>query len=163
MRQAIRLALARDGHEVVEAPDGPAGIFMARKENPHLILLDLMMPFMSGQEVARYLRYDEQLSAIPIIVITAVNQVDSVLDLLAMKNVRDYFLKPIDTQALRQRVRSVLEDAPPTPAEKQPPEPQIRHQAEHQLAHQAEQQPGHQSEQQLDQSPGRNGADAKGS
>ncbi len=121
MRQAIKLALTRDGHEVVEAPDGPAGIFMARRENPHLILLDLMMPFMSGQEVARYLRYDEALSAIPIIVITAVNQVDSVLDLLAMKNVRDYFLKPIDTHVLRQRVRAVLDDEPSEPAERQLP------------------------------------------
>jgi DNA-binding response OmpR family regulator len=113
MREAIRQTLKRDGHEILGASDGPTGISLARAEKPDLILLDLMMPFMNGQEVARYLRYDEELADIPIVVITAVNQVDTVLDMLSMKNVRDYFLKPIDITALRDRVRTVLENPEP--------------------------------------------------
>lgn len=115
MREAIRQTLKRDGHEILGASDGPTGISMARAEKPDLILLDLMMPFMNGQEVARYMRYDEALADIPIVVITAVNQVDTVLDMLSMKNVRDYFLKPIDITALRERVRTVLENPEPAP------------------------------------------------
>jgi two-component system, OmpR family, alkaline phosphatase synthesis response regulator PhoP len=111
MREATMQALEREGHQVFGADDGPSGISLARSEKPDLILLDLMMPYMPGDEVARYLRYDEEMASIPIIVLTAMNQAELVLDLLAMKNVRDYLLKPTPIGVLRQRVKAVLAQA----------------------------------------------------
>lgn len=111
MREATGQVLRRDGHTVISAEDGPTGIALARAEKPDLVLLDLMMPIMPGEEVARYMRYDEELCSVPVIVLTAINQADLVLDMLAMKNVRDYLLKPMNITALRQRVRAVLSNS----------------------------------------------------
>jgi DNA-binding response OmpR family regulator len=108
MRDTIETALKFDEHTVLQAPDGPTGISMARSENPDLILLDLMMPFMTGEQVANYLNNDETLCSIPIIIVSAVNEPDQVLELLTLKNVRDYLLKPLDPNTLRQRTLAVL-------------------------------------------------------
>ena len=117
MRVTIKQMLRRDGYEILEAADGPAGIALVRSARPDLIILDLMMPFMSGDEVARYLRYEPDLASIPIIVLTALNQTDMVLDLLSLQNVRDYYLKPVDLVAFRQRVKALLSTSAPAAPE----------------------------------------------
>ena len=107
MRDAIKCILELDNHTILAAEDGPTGIAMARSEQPELILLDLMMPYMPGDEVARYLHGEPTLAAIPIIILTAVNQPDMVLNMLEL-NVCDYLLKPVDAPTLRRRVQSAL-------------------------------------------------------
>ncbi len=109
MRDTLGIILERYGFTTLKAPDGPAGIAMARSEKPDLILLDLMMPYMPGEQVARYMRDDPTLSSIPIVVLTAMKQRDSVVNLLTMKNVHDYLLKPANPDILRQRLQTVLD------------------------------------------------------
>lgn len=109
MRESAKQILERSGHTVLEAADGPTGIAVARTDAPDLILLDLMMPFMPGEQVARYMRNDPVLRSIPVVILSAANQRQLVFDLLGMSNVRDYLLKPANELTLRQRVQAVLD------------------------------------------------------
>jgi DNA-binding response OmpR family regulator len=72
-------ALTARGFQTLFATDGPSGIAKAKQERPDLILLDIMMPRMSGFEVCRQLRADPTLKDTPIIILTALE--DSNLDL----------------------------------------------------------------------------------
>ncbi len=110
MRETLRQMLELDGHTVIEAEDGPTGIALAREAKPDLILLDIMMPYMSGTQVIKYLRGDPVLKSIPILVLSAVNQPAQVLSVLELK-VHDYLLKPVDHVTLRQRVEAALGNA----------------------------------------------------
>ena len=60
----VRLYLERDGHEVLIATDGVAGLELAREELPDLIVMDLMMPRMDGMKVCRILRQE---SSVPVV------------------------------------------------------------------------------------------------
>ena len=66
-RRTVKRVLERDGIEVRTAADGCEGVTLARKWQPDLILMDLMMPVMDGLEAIRILRADPQTSGIPII------------------------------------------------------------------------------------------------
>ncbi|MEW5958861.1 MAG: response regulator, partial [Chloroflexota bacterium] len=107
MREAIKRILELDHHTIIYAEDGPTGIATARAEKPDLILLDLMMPYMPGDEVARYMQGDPALANIPIIILTAMNQPEMVFNMLQL-NVCDYLLKPVDPSTLRKRVQAGL-------------------------------------------------------
>ena len=100
----VQLYLERDGHEVLTAADGVAGLEMAREESPDLIVLDLMMPRMDGMEVCRTIRAE---SSVPVIMLTAMVEEDDRLagfDLGA----DDYVTKPFSPRELAARVRAVL-------------------------------------------------------
>jgi DNA-binding response OmpR family regulator len=71
IRLLCRVNLSASGIEVLEAANGTAGIEIARRERPDLILLDVMMPGIDGWEVARRLTADEATRAIPIVFLTA--------------------------------------------------------------------------------------------
>lgn len=68
----LRYAVAGAGHEVVMAEGGRSGIDMARSAHPDLIVLDLMMPAVSGYDVLETLRHDDATREVPILVLTAV-------------------------------------------------------------------------------------------
>jgi CheY-like chemotaxis protein len=68
----FRDTLESNGFEALTASDGPSGIEIARQEQPDAILLDVMMPRMSGFEVCRRIRSDPALAATPIIIMTAI-------------------------------------------------------------------------------------------
>lgn len=107
MRKNIWFMLRRENHTLLEAEDGPTGIALARRENPDLILLDFMLPYMSGEQVAHYFFDHDDLNQIPIIVLTAMNQPETVMNMLKL-NVRDYLLKPIKRETLRHRIKALL-------------------------------------------------------
>jgi CheY-like chemotaxis protein len=71
IRLLCRVNLAVSGIEVLEAGDGAAGLEMARKDQPDLILLDVMMPGLDGWEVARRLAADPMTREIPVVFLTA--------------------------------------------------------------------------------------------
>ncbi len=108
--EALAIAAARlrkDEHEVVSADDGKSGLAAARSEKPDLILLDVDMPDMTGFDVCRTLKSDEELRMIPVIFLTgSADTADKVkgLDLGAV----DYVTKPFDAFELRARVRAAL-------------------------------------------------------
>ena len=63
--------LSRDGYDTLEAYDGPTGLQLALEQNPDLVLLDLMLPGMSGMDAIRRIRAHERWKKLPILVLTA--------------------------------------------------------------------------------------------
>jgi len=106
-----------EGYQVISAPDGVAGLERALTEAPDLVILDVMMPRMSGLDVCKQLKTKKP--AIPIIMLTARGQeVDKVVGLELGAD--DYITKPFSIRELLARVKAVLRRAgiAPRPAEK---------------------------------------------
>ena len=100
----VRAYLAKDGFRVVTASDGPGAVQAFRREKPALVLLDLMLPGMSGWDVCREIRRD---SEVPIIMLTARDDVtDTVLGLELGAD--DYVTKPFEPREVVARVRAHL-------------------------------------------------------
>ena len=94
--------LEKEGYRVFAAYDGEAGVDLAKKENPDLILLDLMLPKMDGYEVCKYLRKSMNT---PIIMLTArEEEVDKILGLELGAD--DYITKPFSMRELMARVKA---------------------------------------------------------
>jgi len=70
-RKIVRDLLRRTAYRLLEAPDGEAGVAMAREHRPDLILMDVQLPKMSGIEAVRLLRSEPETAATPIIAITS--------------------------------------------------------------------------------------------
>ena len=71
IRELCRVNLEFEGFDVLEAPDGPTALRLARSEHPDLVFLDLMMPGMDGWEVLRTLKEDDATADIAVILLTA--------------------------------------------------------------------------------------------
>ena len=102
--EVVQLYLRRDGHHVLSATDGIAGLSLAREAQPDLIILDLMLPGMDGLEICRILRQEPD---VPIVMLTArADEEDRLagLDLGA----DDYVTKPFSPRELAARIRAVL-------------------------------------------------------
>lgn len=94
-----------EGYEVITAPDGVAGLERALKESPDLVVLDVMMPRMSGLDVCRHLKAKRP--SVPVIMLTARGQeVDKVVGLELGAD--DYVTKPFSIRELLARVKAVL-------------------------------------------------------
>jgi len=103
-REALSYMLSKEGFEVVEAHDGAAGIAEFDRRGADLVLLDLMMPGMSGTEVCRQLRLR---GPVPVIMLTARDtEVDKVVGLELGAD--DYVTKPFSHRELVARMRAVL-------------------------------------------------------
>jgi two-component system alkaline phosphatase synthesis response regulator PhoP len=97
-----------EGHQVLSAPDGVAGLERALKDSPDLVILDVMMPRMSGLDVCKQLK--QKRPSIPIIMLTARGQeVDKVVGLELGAD--DYVTKPFSIRELLARVKAVLRRA----------------------------------------------------
>jgi len=104
----VRRYLERAGYDVVLASDGPAALTAFDREQPDLVVLDLMLPGMDGLEVCRRLRADSE--GVPIIMLTALGEEsDRVLGL--QYGADDYVTKPFSPRELVLRVQSVLRRA----------------------------------------------------
>jgi two-component system, cell cycle response regulator len=99
--------LTREYYVVVTATNGAAMLAMAQQEPPDLILLDVMMPEMDGYEACRRLRADPRTKAIPVIMVTALSDLEDRLKGLEA-GAQDFLSKPIHDTALFARVRSLL-------------------------------------------------------
>ncbi|WP_171168947.1 response regulator transcription factor [Streptomyces sp. I05A-00742] len=109
VREGVTLTLRRRGHEVEAAATGEAGLAALGAFRPDLVLLDLMLPDISGFEVCRRIRTTQQL---PIIMLTARgDDIDVVLGLEAGAD--DYIVKPARGEVLEARIRAVLRRAAP--------------------------------------------------
>ena len=105
MRTALRDCLEAEGHRVMTASEGEAGLRRALEERPDLILLDVMMPRLDGFSVCAGLRRVS--SSVPILMLTAKGQIeDRVRGLDAGAD--DYLVKPFSTDELLARVRAML-------------------------------------------------------
>lgn len=104
IRDAVSFMLRKEGYEVITAADGVAAVNAYERENVELILLDLMLPGMSGTDVCRQIR---QTSSVPIIMLTAKDsEIDKVVGLELGAD--DYVTKPFSTRELTARIKAVL-------------------------------------------------------
>ena len=99
--------LARSGYRVSTASSGPEALHAARDEQPALIILDLMLPELSGFEVLERLRADRALADIPVLMLTARREEPDRVQGLSL-GADDYLVKPFSPQELVLRVRNIL-------------------------------------------------------
>jgi len=103
----IEYNLKQEGFKVFTADSGAKGIEMAKEHHPDLVLLDLMMPGMSGYEVCETLRSNTSTQSTPIIFLTAKDDEASEIEGLN-KGADDYITKPISTVKLVSRIKALL-------------------------------------------------------
>lgn len=108
MIELVTLILKNRGFDVAGAIGGKEGLELIRTLKPDLVLLDLMMPDMSGWDVYQQMKADDYMKTIPVIVVTAKAQsIDKVLGLHIAK-VQDYITKPFSPNELVDSVNRVL-------------------------------------------------------
>ena len=93
--------------KVISAVDGIEGMEAIARDNPDLILLDIMMPRMSGIEVCRRLKEDPATADIPVVMVTALNELGDIERAVAA-GTDDFLSKPINKLELLTRVKSLL-------------------------------------------------------
>ena len=104
IRQILETRLSIRGYNVILAQDGEEALDLFRKEQPDLVILDIMLPKIDGYEVCSEIRKD---SPVPIIMLTALGDIsDRVMGLELGAD--DYVMKPFSPKELEARIRSVL-------------------------------------------------------
>jgi PleD family two-component response regulator len=106
-RRVARDALEAAGHQVIEAEDGQQAIEMFARERPDLVMLDVVMPRLSGLEACRLLKAKTQHSYMPVIMLSTRNSVNARVEGLR-SGADDYLGKPYDAEELRARVDALL-------------------------------------------------------
>ena len=107
LAEILVMGLGADGHTVITAGDGVAGLEAARGENPDLIVTDMSLPKMTGWELVEKLRVDPATAAVPIIAMTAHTTADDRSAAYAA-GVSAYEKKPIDMTRLKAKVTELL-------------------------------------------------------
>ncbi|MCX6829750.1 MAG: response regulator transcription factor [candidate division Zixibacteria bacterium] len=107
IRELIRYNLVREGYRVSEAVDGKEGLEAAQSEPFNLILLDLMLPGISGREICKALKGDSGTADIPIIMVTAKGEESDIVIGLEL-GADDYVVKPFNPKVLMARIKAVL-------------------------------------------------------
>jgi two-component system response regulator RegX3 len=116
IRETLKYNLSAAGYTVLEAADGATGVRTAQTGRPDLVLLDLMLPGLSGIEVCRALR---RTSRVPIIMLTAKDsEVDKIVGLELGAD--DYITKPFSVREVMARVNAVLRRAQPASGNQAP-------------------------------------------
>jgi len=111
LSRAIKIRLEAAGFEAISAMDGVKGLETARKEKPDLIVLDLILPNMSGFDVCRKLKSDKEYRDIPIIMLTAKFQPSDIKFGISM-GADAYITKPCESHELLTKIGEFLKDKP---------------------------------------------------
>src|ERR1700692_2678889 len=110
--ELVRYNLEREGFQVAAATDGATGLAQIRKTPPDLLLLDLMLPKLSGLEICKEIRRDQSLNRLPILMLTARGEeADRVVGL--KRGADDYVTKPFSPRELGARVKALLRRTEP--------------------------------------------------
>ncbi len=107
IRELMRYNLVREGYQASEAVDGREGLESARSKSVDLILLDLMLPGISGREICKTLKGDSVTADIPIIMVTAKGEESEIVAGLEL-GADDYVVKPFSPKVLIARIKAVL-------------------------------------------------------
>ena len=100
--EILKIYLTSEGYEVLFAYDGSEGINIAKQQEPNLILLDIMLPVISGWEVCKLLR---QFTNVPIIMLTAMDTIENKIEGLNI-GADDYVVKPFEPKEVIARVNA---------------------------------------------------------
>lgn len=110
LAELVAFNLEKEGYRSLIAPDGPSGLEAARHNSPDLILLDLMLPGISGMEICKVLKSNEKTARIPIVMLTAKGEeIDRVVGFEVGAD--DYVVKPFSPRELLLRIKAVLRRA----------------------------------------------------
>ena len=107
IRQLVAFTLRRRGYTIVEAEDGATALELIRGERPDLVVLDVMMPGMSGIAVVKEMMGDATTAEIPVILLSAKGQGVEIEEGLA-SGARLYLVKPFSPRELADRVAEVI-------------------------------------------------------
>jgi len=113
LRRLVSFTLSRHGYEVMEARDGAEALEILKTERPDLILLDVMMPVLSGYDTLRAIKADESLADIPVVMLSAMSQSWEVAEGMEY-GAADYICKPFNPTGLVERIEGFLEKADTT-------------------------------------------------
>jgi DNA-binding response OmpR family regulator len=108
MVDLMKLILSRKGYQVIGALGGAEGLEIIARENPDLVLLDLMMPDINGWEVYQRMKSDDAMSQIPVIIVTAKTESIGKVIGIYVARVDDFINKPFGPQELVDSVERVL-------------------------------------------------------
>ena len=110
IRELVRFNLEQEGFSVVAVEDGERALSALRKQRPALVILDLMLPGMTGLDVCRRIRSDAAVATLPIVILTAkAGEADRIVGLELGAD--DYVTKPFSPRELVARVRAVMRRA----------------------------------------------------
>ena len=107
-REMLARRLARQGYDVRTAPGGREALEMVQQDRADLVLLDVLMPGLDGYETLRHLKGDETLRDIPVLMISALDEMQSVVRCIEL-GAEDYLPKPFDPVLLQARIGACLE------------------------------------------------------
>lgn len=107
--KAVQVRLEYVGYDVLTASDGQAGLELAKKEKPDLIVLDLMLPKMDGYKVCALLKADTRYKKIPVILFSARVQ-DKDVQMGKEVGADAYITKPFDHQVLTAKIKELLQE-----------------------------------------------------
>jgi CheY-like chemotaxis protein len=107
IHMVVRMVLGKDRYILVAARDGAEAVDMARQEKPDLVVMDVVMPRMSGFEACRQMRQDDATKDIPVILVTTRGEPESVQKGYE-SGCNDYVTKPINSLELLAKVESCL-------------------------------------------------------
>ncbi len=107
IRRLIRDQVKKLGYEAREAENGAEALVAMQEELPDCIILDLMMPVMSGPELLEKMQESERLRDVPVIVVTALSDMDKIVYCID-HGAADYMQKPFRAQVLRARLASCM-------------------------------------------------------
>jgi DNA-binding response OmpR family regulator len=108
IRDLVAFKLEQSGHQVLAFGDGGSAVEACRRQVPELVLLDVMMPGMSGLDACRAMRADAMLARVPVILLTARAQ-ESDIEQGFLVGADDYVVKPFSPRELASRVTAVLQ------------------------------------------------------
>jgi two-component system, OmpR family, response regulator RpaA len=103
IRRLVSFNLSMEGHEIIQAENGKIGYQTAGKEQPELILLDVMMPVMDGIETVKKLKTDEATKEIPVFMLSAKGQMED-LDEAFDAGADNYITKPFNVEKLNAKI-----------------------------------------------------------
>ncbi len=104
---SLKRIVEKLGHAAITAQDGAAGVEIARRDNPDLILMDVVMPNLNGFQATRTIARDAKTRHIPVILVTTKGQeTDKVWGM--RQGAKAYVTKPIDEKELAQTIKSIL-------------------------------------------------------
>lgn len=106
-RELLEAYLADEGYEILMANDGQQTMQLVDQQQPDLILLDIMMPRMSGYEVCSQIKSDPDRRGILVLMVTALNEAGDI-EKAVNAGCDDFLTKPVNRLELRTRVRSLL-------------------------------------------------------
>ena len=115
IRKLVQYNLTQEHFNVVEAEDGEQALSLLQREKPNLVILDLMLPGLSGLELCKLLRQRSDTSRLPILMLTAkAGETDRIVGL--EMGADDYLAKPFSPREMVARVRAILRRAESKPA-----------------------------------------------